>query len=307
MSSVPTLPRCAAWTITEGDPDIRVAVLDEGVDTAHTYLRDAVADERDFVDSNPTARPDGDDAHGTACAGIVCADGSQMRGLAPGVSLVAARIAKGDGGQGWIFDDFNTADAIDWCWDEAKADVLSNSWGGGAPTDVISSAFERARTRGRRGKGAVVVVAAGNDQAPVDFPGNLPDVLTVGASNQWDERKTRASADGETWWGSNFGPGLDVMAPGVQILTTDIHGARGYTAGLTVGNFNGTSSATPLVAAVVALLLSVRPNLSEADVQDILRTTTDHIGPGAPGWNQFTGFGRVPTRSRRSERHVRGD
>ena len=97
-----------------------------------------------------------------------------MKGLAHGVSLVAARIAKGDGGDGWIFDDFNTADAIDWCWRDAQSDVLSNSWGGGAPTDVITAAFRRARTRGRGGKGAVVVVAAGNAQSDVSYPGNLP-------------------------------------------------------------------------------------------------------------------------------------
>ena len=50
-----------------------------------------------------------------------------------------------DGAGNWVFDDFNTADAIDWCWDEAATDVLSNSWGGGPPVDVISTAFARAR------------------------------------------------------------------------------------------------------------------------------------------------------------------
>jgi subtilisin family serine protease len=283
----------AAWTITKGERAVRVAVLDEGVDTTHPYLEHAVVAERDFVDGNPTAQPAGDDAHGTACAGIVAADGSQMVGLAPGVSLVAARIAKGDGGQGWIFDDFNTADAIDWCWDDAKADVLSNSWGGGPPVDVITAAFERARTRGRGRKGSVVVIAAGNEQGPVGYPGDLQDVLTVGASNQWDERKTRTSADGENWWGSNFGDRLDVMAPGVQILTTDIQGRRGYGTGLTTSTFNGTSSATPLVAAAAALVLSVRPQFSESDVQQVLRSTADRIGTGAAGWNKYTGHGRV--------------
>ena len=93
-----------------------------------------------------------------------CPAAPKVKGLAHGASLVAARIAKGDGGDGWIFDDFNTADAIDWCWRDGKADVLSNSWGGGVPADVITAAFRRARTRGRGGKGAVVVVAAGNAQ-----------------------------------------------------------------------------------------------------------------------------------------------
>jgi subtilisin family serine protease len=283
----------AAWTITEGDAGIRVAVLDEGVDTTHPYLKPAVVAEHDFVDGHPTAHPDGDDAHGTACAGIVVSRNAKVRGLAPGASLVAARIAKGDGGDGWIFDDFNTADAIDWCWDTADADVLSNSWGGGPPVDVITAAFTRARTRGRGGKGSVVVIAAGNAQAQVSYPGTLPDVLTVGASNQWDQRKTKTSQDGEDWWGSNYGAGLDVMAPGVQILTTDISGQHGYSPGGTVGDFNGTSSATPLVAAVVALVLSAKPSLTEKAVRDLLTTTADHIGSGTAKWNQLVGFGRV--------------
>jgi thermitase len=283
----------AAWTLTSGDPAIRVAVLDEGVDTAHPYLRDAVVAERDFVDGNPTAAPDGDDAHGTSCAGIVLARGPKVKGLAPGCSLVAVRIAKGDGGQGWIFDDFNTADAIDWAWREGQADVLSNSWGGGPPADVITAAFGRARNRGRGGKGAVVVIAAGNAQSAVSYPGSLPEVLTVGASNQWDERKTMKSQDGEDWWGSNFGEGLDLMAPGVSILTTDISGRRGYSRKSTTPTFNGTSAATPFAAAAAALVLSVRPDLREADVRQILVGTTDHIGRGAKEWSRFVGHGRV--------------
>ena len=111
---------------------------------------------------------------------------------------MAVRIAKSDGGHGWLFDDFNTADAIDWSWREAEADVLSNSWGGGPPVDVITAAFRRARKRGRGGKGSVVVVAAGNNQGPVSYPGRLPEILTVGASNQWDERKTMRSRTART-------------------------------------------------------------------------------------------------------------
>jgi thermitase len=283
----------AAWTITTGDSKIRVAVLDEGVDTGHPYLKPSVVAERDFVDGNATAAPSGDDAHGTACAGIIAAKGKLVTGLAHGVSLVAARIAKGDGGQGWIFDDFNTADAIDWCWDDAAADVLSNSWGGGPPVDVITNAFERARTKGRKGKGSVIVIAAGNAQMAVSYPGTLPDVLTVGASNQWDRRKTKTSQDGETWWGSNFGPGLDVMAPGVHIRTTDISGARGYSTGLTTDSFNGTSSSTPFVAAAAALVLSARPQLGELEVRRHITSTADRMFLGNATPDKNTGSGRL--------------
>jgi thermitase len=282
----------AAWTMTKGVGSVRVAILDEGVDTSHPYLEPAVVAEADFVDGNPTAMPDGDDAHGTACAGIVVSRNTKVSGLAPGVSLVAARIAKSDAQDVWIFDDFATADAIDWCWDDARADVLSNSWGGGPPVPVITRAFDRARRRGRGGRGAVVVVAAGNAQREVDYPGNLPDVVTVGASNQWDKRKTRTSEDGETNWGSNFGAALDVMAPGVKITTTDISGPHGYSASQTTGTFNGTSSATPFVAATAALMLSANPELAEGRVAELLRQTADSLG-SSKKHDTYTGYGRV--------------
>jgi subtilisin family serine protease len=284
----------AAWTITQGVRDVRVAILDEGVDTLHSYLQPAVVAEADFVDDHPHARPDADDAHGTACGGIVVSQGARALGLAPGVGLVAARIAKSDAAGNWIFDDFDTADAIDWSWDDAESHVLSNSWGGGPPVDVIIRAFERARVRGRGGKGSVVVVAAGNDQRPVDFPGNLPGIFTVGASNEWDERKSRTSQDGETWWGSNYGDPLDLLAPGVHIVTTDIRGTRGYSGTLVTDRFNGTSSATPHVAAAAGLMLSVNPTLTEKRVRDILNATTDPLSSSG-AWTSTLGNGRLNT------------
>ena len=129
-----------------------------------------------------------------------------------------------DGSGGWVFDDYATADAIDWSWRQG-ADVLSNSWGGGAPNDAISRAFARARTQGRKGKGSVVAIAATNEQRAISFPGSLPGYVTVGASTPKDERKTKTSSDGENWWGSNYGPALSLLAPGVFIWTSDISGA----------------------------------------------------------------------------------
>ncbi|TNF81439.1 MAG: hypothetical protein EP299_02115 [Acidobacteria bacterium] len=270
----------AAWTVTTGSAGVRVAVLDEGVDTDHRYLENAVVAEADFVDGKQTAQPDGNDAHGTACAGIIAGQSDRAKGLAPGVRLVAARIAKSDDRGFWIFDDFETADAIDWAWERAKSDVLSNSWGGGPPADVIANAFNRARTQGREGKGTVVVVAAGNSQRQIDFPGDLDGVLTVGASNQWDERKTRSSKDGESWWGSNYGDELDLLAPGVRITTTDIWGPRGYSTKAVTTTFNGTSAAAPHVAAVAGLILSVKRELSEARVREIIKQKADALSQG---------------------------
>jgi thermitase len=282
----------AAWTITRGDNDIRIAVLDEGVDTKHPALKAATVTEKDFVGNNRTAKPDGDDAHGTACAGIIVSRSTARPGLAPECSLVAVRIAKGDGGHGWVFDDYKTADSIDWAWREGKADVLSNSWGGGPPVDGITASFNRARTKGRGNKGAVIVVATGNENGPVGYPATLSDVLAVGASNSWDERKSPTSKDGESWWGSNYGPEISLLAPGVRIATTDIRGTAGYTSNSYVENFNGTSSAAPHVAAAAALLLSVRPNLTEKEVRKILTSCADRLADNGK-WDKYVGWGRL--------------
>jgi subtilisin family serine protease len=282
----------AAWTLTKGKDDVRVAVVDEGVDTDHPALKAAVVADKDFVDGNATSKPDGNDAHGTACAGIILSRDTNTPGLAPLCSLVAIRIAKGDGADGWVFDDFKTADAIDWAWKEGKADVLSNSWGGGPPVDAITRAFERARTKGRSGKGCVVAIAAGNSNRSVQYPGTLPNVVTVGASSPWDERKSPASKDGENWWGSCFGPELSLLAPGVKIATTDIQGAAGYGPDNFVTNFNGTSSATPHVAAAAALILSLVPGLNEKRVREIITASADRLTENSK-WDKFVGWGRL--------------
>ena len=197
----------------------------------------------------------------------------------------------GDGMDGWVFDDFATADAIDWSWRQG-ADVLSNSWGGGAPSDAISRAFGRARTQGRNAKGALVVIAATNNQGPISFPGNLPGYITVGASTPNDERKTKTSSDGESWWGSNFGPALSLLAPGVFISTTDISGGHGYDPGDFTKTFNGTSSATPHVAGAIALMLSANPALSAPTVRNLLTQSAKRL-QGQTGWTPELGWGRL--------------
>ena len=270
----------AAWAITRGRRDVRVAVLDDGVDLAHPYLRPAAAAERDFVADDRYGRPAGDDAHGTAVAGILCADGPQAAGLAPGISLVAARIARGGSHGYWLSDDFDTAEAIDWCAVEAGADILNLSWGGGPPADAITRALERAAASGRGGRGCLLVAAAGNSQSALDYPAALPGVLAVGASNPWDRRKTRRSRDGEHWWGSSHGDNLALLAPGVSILTTDLRGRRGFSPTLVYDAFSGTSAAAPFVSAAAALVLSRYPQLTAARLRRVLEESASPVDGG---------------------------
>jgi thermitase len=286
------------WQEHTGDAAVRIAVLDEGVDTRHPDLRTALVATFDAADGDSYQEPNTWDGHGTACAGLAAAVGGNaigIRGVAAGCSLMGVRIAfsQFQGGP-WVTSNLKIADAIAWSWRNGAA-VISNSWGGGAPSNEIAEQFEKARTRGRSGRGCVIVIAAGNDFGPVNFPGTLPNVLTVSASNQYDEAKTPSSKDGEHWWGTCHGPEIDVAAPGVANLTTDNSGVAGYDGGDYAERFNGTSSATPLVAGACALVLSVAPNLRENEVRDIIRQSAGKVGPYpySNGRNDFFGYGRL--------------
>ncbi|HEY3494976.1 MAG TPA: S8 family serine peptidase [Polyangiaceae bacterium] len=290
----------SAWNVRRGDPSVIIAILDEGVDTRHEDLAAAVVGSFDGSDNDTFQEPNAWDGHGTACAGLAAAvhNATGVQGIGGGCSLQAVRIAFSASAESdWTISNSWIARAIDWAWQNG-ASILSNSWGGGAPSTAVTNAFERARTQGRGGKGCVIVVAAGNASSSVLFPGNLPNVLTVSASNEFDEFKTKSSRDGETWWGSNFGPEVDVAAPGVHNWTTDISGGAGYaTGGYT--DFNGTSSATPIVAGACGLVLSLNPSLTEAQVRQIIKDSADKVGPLAytNGRNDQFGSGRLNCRA----------
>ncbi len=291
----------SAWNITTGNPGVTIAILDEGVDTRHPDLLPAITGMYDAVDDDNWQEPMIWDAHGSACAGLAAAvgkNGRGIRGIGDGCSIFAVRIAYSPGsGAPWWTENSWIRRAIDWSW-ENGADILSNSWGGGHYNQSIVNAFERARTKGRGGLGSVVLIAAGNDSGAVSFPGYLNDVLTISASNQYDEFKTKTSGDKEHWWGSNFGPEVDLAAPGVANLTTDISGSDGYE-DTDYCLFNGTSSATPIAAGACGLLLSAMPDLTEAQVREILCSSADKVGQfayGAENRNDYMGYGRLNVR-----------
>jgi hypothetical protein len=284
-----------AWAITRGNPGIKVAVIDEGVDFVHEDLNGNLLTGFDATDNDNNQQPNPRDGHGTACAGIIAAiadNGRGVAGVAPNCKVMPVRIAFGAPGGGWVTSDSTIALGIRTAVNRG-ADVLSNSWGGGPASSAIQSAFIFARTNGRGGKGCFTPCASGNsDTLGVSFPAKYPQCFAVGASNEFDQRKSRTSADGENWWGSNFGPELQVVAPGVHIYTTDMMGSGGYnTSGNYISNFNGTSSATPHVAGVGALVLSVDPNLTVQECEEIIRRSCDDLTPA--GRDNETGFGRV--------------
>ncbi len=285
-----------AWDISTGSSTVTVAIIDEGVDLTHEDLSANMLPGYDATGQGSGGAPNSWDGHGTSCAGIVSAVTDNATGVAGvnwNVKILPVRIAYSPSsckGCYWITFDSWIADGIQWAVDNG-ADVLSNSWGGGTPSNIINSAIQYAKANGRGGLGSIVVFAAGNDNGAVSYPATRPEVIAVGATSPCDERKSPTSCDGEWWWGSNYGPELDVSAPGVKIYTTDITGSGGYTAGNYISDFNGTSSATPHVAGLAALILSVDSTLSATEVETIIKNTADDLG--SVGWDQYFGYGRI--------------
>ncbi len=295
-----------AWSVSTGSASVRVAIIDEGTDLSHPDLLANLVSGFDATGLNSGGGPAGNDAHGTACAGIVAAVGNNnlgVAGIAYNSKIVPIRIAYSDANGNWVTQWSWIANAINWAWNQGQADVLSNSWGGGGPSSLVNTAIDNAITQGRGGLGASVLFSAGNGNGAVNYPANYNSTIAVAAMSMCEERKSPSSCDGETWWGSDYGTNLDIAAPGVKIYTTDISGAAGYNSSDYAPTFNGTSSACPNAAGVMALIYSVNPLLSHTQARAILETTTEKVGgytytanvAGQPNgtWSTDLGYGRV--------------
>ncbi|MDQ3798289.1 MAG: S8 family serine peptidase [Acidobacteriota bacterium] len=313
-----------AWKRTTGRKEIVIAVLDDGVDIEHPNLRTRIwknpdigspdKNGRDFFlpEENPehfNPRPKlfrypyhvmtGNDIHGTPCAGVIAAIGRKIGsingsvGAAPGCRILPVKIFHADE----LARDEAVADAIRYA--ALNADILSCSWSGGFSAD-LEQALEDAGEIGRNGLGAAIFCAAGNDGRNfVGYPARDPNAIAVGAST--DQGKLAGY--------SNFGPEIAFVAPssgGTRgIFTTDVSipnrgfnigsANQGGVDGLHTNSFGGTSSATPLAAAVAALVLSIRPNLNRSALRDLLAGSADKIGDGYDerGHSQEFGFGRI--------------
>lgn len=265
--SVPQIRADRVHTLGTTGSGAKVCIVDTGVDDSHSALPALIA-ERDFVNGDDDASDD--HGHGTHVAGIVASRDATYGGVAPGASLLAAKVLD-QNGSGFTSD---VIAGVEWCVAQA-ADVINLSLGGGlffgaCDSDPLANACNSAVDQG-----TTVAAASGNNGLSflMVSPACASKVIAVGAVDGTD---ILASF-------SNGGTELDLVAPGVGIDST-------YPGG-SFRRLSGTSMATPHVAGVAALLLEADPTLGPASIHTTLRQTAKDLGPR--GFDTRYGFGRV--------------
>lgn len=276
-----------AWTITKGNSNVKIAVLDVGVELDHSDLKQNLLSGFDAVQDNvggANGSPKKGDSHGTLCTGIIAAlDNDQgITGVSPFCKIIPIRIAYGVGGTGIKMQDNWTVAAFTYA-QNAGADILNCSWSKINPSSTVSNIINQVANNGRSGRGCTIVFSTGNDSLnAICYPAYLESVIAVGATDWFGNRSPF----------SNYGYGIDIVAPGENCYTTNIYNSY--------ASASGTSFAAPHVAGVVALMLSVNPSLTRSQVAEILYSTCYKsslysFSTNAPygAWNSELGYGLV--------------
>lgn len=273
---------------------IVVCVLDRGCDMTNPYLQ-PFAGTGFTTGGGGNGSPISGATHGTYCAGIVARSYLANGGAAPDLRIMPVAIKNVVGSMSAT----EIAEGITWATGNG-AHIISMSTPfsptnfGNADAGLINTAIQNAIN-----SNVVMCVATGNgNRSVIDYPANRPGVIAVGACDTNGNRVVSASLPGGGTWGSNYGPEISVVAPGVNIDTSYLGG--------TLTSFSGTSAATPQVAGLAALLRSINPNLTNVQVREIIEHTADKVGspPSDPyvnkvpgdsrtGWNQHMGYGRI--------------
>ncbi len=216
---ITTVKADKAWGMTKG-AGARVMVLDTGVDKEHPALKSRFEKSKDFTNTDNLDRI----GHGTHVAGTIAADGTCLVGVAPEAKILMGKVCSDRGcGSAAIIG------GIDWGIEE-RTDVISMSLGGPLGTPSQQRAVQRAEAAG-----VVVVAATGNEGVRrISYPAAFPDVIAVGAIGQLNGDLKRAEF-------SQYGPELDIMAPGVDVVSSVPRGA-GRVSNVTLDAGDGKST-----------------------------------------------------------------
>ena len=259
-----------AWDVTTGSSNVKIAILDTGIDQDHPDLSSKIAANKNFTTSSTV-----DDlyGHGTHCAGIAAAITNNSIGVAGvgfNTSLMNGKVLddKGSGYYSWI------ASGITWATNNG-AKVISMSLGGSSGSSTLENAVNYAWNNG-----VVVVAAAGNNgnTAP-SYPAYYANCIAVAATDQTDAKASF----------STYGSWVDVAAPGVSIYST-LPNHSNSIGTVNYGYLSGTSMATPHVAGLAALVWSTTSyGTSNTSVRSRIQSTADKIAGTGTYWQ----YGRI--------------
>jgi len=267
----------SAWDISasSGSTFVTIAVIDTGVFYDHEDLKDKMWQSKegfwgyDFV--NGDNDPVDDNGHGTHVAGIAAASVNNQTGIS-GVAMkpkiMALKVLDKDG----YGSEFDLADAIVWATKNG-ARVINISLGSEEPSSAEEDACRFAYNNG-----SFIAAATGNDGSNgIYYPARYSTTFSVGAV---DSTLTKADF-------SNYGPELDAVAPGVNILST----VPSYISGTDYEAWDGTSMATPFVSGLAAIIFSIRPDYFPDDVFSALRNSAQDLG--ISGKDDYYGYGLI--------------
>jgi len=251
-----------------------ISVIDDGLDHEHSDLQPhySALFSYDWCDDDGDPSPTGWNGHGTAVAGVAAAVGNNaldVTGVAFNATIAGSTLIAC-----WA-SDATEADALSYESDDI--DIYTNSWGPyddgerlEGPGPLTLAAFESDAYNGREGLGNLITWAAGNglgsnDDSNYDGYANSRFTIAVTAISHQGEQSSYAEP------GANILVAAHSNGAGEGITTTDITGSGGYnSSGNVTHDFGGTSSATPLAAGVIALILDANENLTWRDVQHVL-------------------------------------
>ncbi|WP_019123239.1 S8 family peptidase [Brevibacillus massiliensis] len=251
-----------AWSTVKGNTDIKIAVLDSGVDTNHPDLAPNLLPGVNL--EKPERQMQDDYGHGTQVMGILAAKGNNkigVTGVMWDAHVIPIKVLDKNGRADvkLLAKGINQAVAMG-----AKVVLMSVS-------NLYNSPLLEQAVKNAEAKGVVLVAAAGNEGSRVGYPAAYPTVIAVGAV---DRKNTLLPQ-------SNIGPEINLVAPGSNIYTTRVGG--GY------GPISGTSAAAPQVAAAAALVLARNPKMTPLEVRQLLYYTATDLGP--KGWDKKYGYG----------------
>lgn len=261
-----------AWDIAQGNTDIVVAVVDNAIQTNHPDLAANMLAGRDISDNdNDPSPPDTTFYHGTHVAGLVGAVTNNNLGIASvgfnRVKILPVKVAPDNGSPLTVLHGY---EGVEWAATHG-ANIINISWGGSAYSITDQTVIDNAYA-----SGVMIIAAAGNEgQASAYYPASYNHVVSVASTTSLDEKS----------YFSNYHSSIDLSAPGSGIYSTVPFGKYNY--------LNGTSMAAPIVSSIFAYLWSIKPELTLAQLENLVKSTTDNIDALNPNYAGLLGSGRV--------------